>query len=241
MTWRSVVTAASDTPAGLHAAKGGLHLTVATVVPAGGAAPAALAAWSPQVLHGVPGIEVARLAEQEAADVLVIGRKVYAGTDGPTLGPTADAVVRRSRVPCLLVPEGQERFERCVLALDGTPRGLAVVAAAAEFARLVGAAGEAIHAVPGIGDDEVLGGESGRLRDLERALERAAAEGGVRCTFQLVRGDPARAVVEELTQPGTDVLVVGARRGGPGGPPPRTGVGRTLLYTAPCAVLTVPL
>ena len=53
---------------------------------------------------GLPGIEIARFAEQVHADLVVLGRKPRSRIARLLLGDTADAVARRSRLPCLFVP-----------------------------------------------------------------------------------------------------------------------------------------
>src|SRR5690606_24984472 len=51
-------------------------------------------------------------------------------------GDTVDAVIRRSEIPCLVVPAGQERFARLLAALDGSERGMTVLRKAWQFRRL---------------------------------------------------------------------------------------------------------
>ena len=54
--------------------------------------------------YGLPGIEIARFAEQVHADLVVLGRKARSRLARLLMGDTADAVARRSRIPCLFVP-----------------------------------------------------------------------------------------------------------------------------------------
>jgi nucleotide-binding universal stress UspA family protein len=56
------------------------------------------------VAFGIPGVEIARFAEHERADLLVLGRKPRSRMARLLLGDTADAVVRRSRCPPFVPP-----------------------------------------------------------------------------------------------------------------------------------------
>ena len=54
--------------------------------------------------YGLPGIEIGRFAEEVRADLVVVGRKPRTRMARLLVGDTADAVARRSRLPCLFVP-----------------------------------------------------------------------------------------------------------------------------------------
>lgn len=255
MPWSHILAAVNDTAAGLHAARtarrlagdAGIKLSAVTVLPAGASrtVPEALAEFHPVVAYGVPGIEVVRVADALGADLLVLGRQVYAVEAGPSLGPTADHVVRRSRVPVLFVPQHQDQFGVEIVALDGTDRGYAVLDAAREFRHLAGSNVMVVTVEPvdASGDPDGSAPERARTLGMARMLDRVAMAGGEAngFAFRVLRGDPVQRLEGEIEHPETDLLVIGARRGGPGGVPHSTGVGRMLLYAVQCAVLTVPL
>ncbi|HJS47491.1 MAG TPA: universal stress protein [Gemmatimonadales bacterium] len=88
-------------------------------------------------IGGVPGVELPRFAESVAADLLVLGRRPRNGI-GPPLGSVGDAVVRRSRVACLLVPLRIPALRRVLVALDPGPRGPVVRDFAVRFAAAAG-------------------------------------------------------------------------------------------------------
>jgi nucleotide-binding universal stress UspA family protein len=225
------------------ASAAGLRFSVVTVLPPGAeAVPADLREFGPLVAHGVPGIEIVRIADELEADLLVLGRTLHAHAESLRLGPTADQVARRSRVPCLFVPEAQDRFGHHLVALDGTERGYSVFESAREFVRLSGGALKVVTVEPaGEGEDHDLP-QARSLRvagTLDRLAGANGGPGGIQ--LQVLRGEPVRMVRNALKDPASDLLVVGARRGGPGGPPLSSGVGRMLLYTVHCAVLTVPI
>ena len=252
MTWGNLLVAADDSPAGLHAVRvaealagaANVRLSVLTVLTSTAAPlPSRLVRYQPLVAYGVPGIEIVRVADELRAGLLVLGRTWQGASRDPRLGPTADAVARRSRIPCLYIPLPQKQFSHLVVAIDGTERGLAVLEGARDFLAVAGRDLEVVTVEPrtaGYEDDGPYT-ETPRSLRVAEALRDAAARNGDAYPFQMLHGEPASLVRTRLLAPESDLLVVGARRGGPGGPPSSTGVGRTLLYTAPCAVLTVPL
>lgn len=254
MTWGHILAATDDSPAGLHAAKvarqlagnAGLQLTVVTVLPPGVATPpAAVAALEPLVTHGVPGIEIVRMADGLKADLMVLGRQIYRVGSEPRIGPTADLVVRRSRIPCLFVPEVQDEFGHQMVAIDGTERGYSILSAAREFYRVTGGNLHVVTVEPSETEPDAAEAATPRSRTLRVAsrLDTLARSNGVPVGYDLtvLRGEPVELLTRELNDPVRDLLVVGSRRGGPAGLQFSTGVGRALLFTAQCAVLTVPL
>ena len=94
---------------------------------------------------GHPGVEICRFAEQRGADLLVLGRKHRSAVARLLVGDTADAVLRRSRVPCLFMEQGALPLSQLLVALDGSDRGMRVYATARDFAQAVGRAFDAEH------------------------------------------------------------------------------------------------
>jgi nucleotide-binding universal stress UspA family protein len=191
------------------------------------------------VAYGLPGIEIGRAAERTRADLLVIGRKPRTRAMRLLLGDTADAVARRSRVPCLFVTAGRWAPERVLVAADGSSRAGAVLQVATTFADQTGAALQAVT---------VERCHAGEPLDLARATP--AAQTG-RIQSQVTRmlavplairhGEPADQIVAAAGELETDVLVVGCHRGGPAGVIEAGSTARQVIHRAPCSVLTVPL
>jgi nucleotide-binding universal stress UspA family protein len=191
------------------------------------------------VAWGVPGIEIGRFAERVRAELPVLGRKPRSRATRLLLGDTADAVARRSRIPCLFVPPRGTPPRRVLAAVDGSERGMVVLEAAGVFARQVGAelqpltvepvhAGEPAHlaaAVPATRGDRVRS----RVRDV------------VACDVDERRGDVVEQILEAVDQRMPDLLVVGCHRGGPAGVIEAGSTARRLIHIAPCAMLTIPL
>jgi nucleotide-binding universal stress UspA family protein len=191
------------------------------------------------VAHGIPGVEIARVSEGMRADLLVLGRKQRSQAMRLLLGDTADAVARRSRIPCLFVPAAAPHTCRVLVAVDGTGRGTSVLWVANDFARQVGAelrvmTVERVHA----GEPPELaranpGARSTRIRaDVDRTLAIG---------LEVRRGETAEQILAAAEERASDVLVIGCHRGGPAGVIEAGSTARQVIHQAPCAVLTVPL
>ena len=200
------------------------------------------------VAYGVPGVEICRFAESRQADLLVLGRKPRSQMVRLLLGDTADAVARRSRLPCLFVPPGTGPIRRLVVALDGSERGLTVLQAACSFARAVKATVSVVtveqqHANEPAELASALPVErSARLQSQVRMyLNRACLDAAAKPTVDVRRGPIVEQVLAAVEDAAADALVIGYHRGGPPGVLEGGSTARHLAHTAPCAVLTVPL
>jgi nucleotide-binding universal stress UspA family protein len=196
-------------------------------------------AMSYALAHGLPGIEIARFAEQAHADLVVLGRKPRSRLARLLLGDTADAVARRSRIPCLFVPPQSSVTRRVLVAVEGSERGAMVLRVADALARQVGAELRLLTIEP------VYAGEPGHLAaatpDGRSARIRSQVHGTLGREIEVRRGEPAEQILEAIHEDGPDVLVVGCHRGGPAGVIECGSTARHVIHTAPCAVLTVPL
>ncbi|HEX3233968.1 MAG TPA: universal stress protein, partial [Gemmatimonadales bacterium] len=155
------------------------------------------------------------------------------------LGDTADAVGRRSRLPCLFVPPQGGRPERVMVAVDGSERGMVVLQAADGFARQLGAELQALTV------ERVHLGEPAHLAQATPAARSTRAQSRARGSFgravEVRRGDPAEEILAAVDERPPDVLVLGCHRGGPAGVIEAGSTARRVSHTAPCAVLTIPL
>jgi nucleotide-binding universal stress UspA family protein len=184
---------------------------------------------------GIPAIEIAREAESRGVDLIVLGRDLPIPLDPRRNGNTAEGTVRRARVPCLLVPGGQEGFQRVLAAVDGGPDSGDVVAAA----RLVGRAFDAAVRVVRV-EEPVLAGVGAPAWSHEPSPSVSPAVGG-ECETIVRHGDPVSEVLRVVREQDIDLLVFGHHRGGPVSAHATSGIAARLLQRAPCAVLTVPI
>jgi nucleotide-binding universal stress UspA family protein len=197
------------------------------------------------VRRGLPSVEITRFAEEERADLVVLGRKHRTAHERRMKGDTADAVTRRSHVPCLLVPGDCRDIGRAVVALDGTDRGFLVYREARDFARALRLEllpvtvertwpGEPEHA------DGVLDARTVRLLELLRETDSLRARWRPE-PLKVVRGLPVYEIGRVLDESEADLLILGYHRGGPAGVLEGTSVARRLVHGVSTAVLTIPL
>ncbi len=275
MVLRHVVVATDDSPAGCSAVRAGLDLAeracarltvmrVAGVVVGSECAAGGLERlqrWVEAELKsdttvpvelgiafGLAGIEICRFAEQRGADVLVLGRKHRSAVARLLVGDTADAVVRRSRVPCLFVEEGALPMSRLLVALDGSDRGLRVYGSARGFARSIGADvtvvtvehSDAPPAVERISPLPLT--RSSRLQhELEARATMTEGPAARETAVSIRQGRPVHEILAEIAECGADALAFGCHRGGRSGILDSGGIARHLLHNAPVSVLTIPL
>jgi nucleotide-binding universal stress UspA family protein len=187
------------------------------------------AAW----VRGVPAIEIVRDAQQWEAGLIVIGRQSRAPLGEP-MGRTAEAVVRRSSGPCLLVPPNVDRIGRILVALDGTTRGLRILSFAEMFTRSL-----EVPASTVLVTGDATGAENARSRVLPALLDYPDLGGPGELDVRI--GPAVEQVLDALRTTRADLLVIGIRRGGQIGGAGSGHVGRDLLLRAPTAILTVPI
>jgi len=192
------------------------------------------------VLSGVPGIEIPRYAEEHAGDLLVLGRKHRTQRQRMFLGDTADAVARRSRVPCLFVGLDCETLAPMLVCLDATERSVTVFDTANDFARITASPLKAVTVEPvwlNEPDELAAALPASRTLRLNRTLDR----GRVTTDLRIRRGNVLTELLAEAVETGAHLLAFGYHRGGPPGIVEGGSVARGLLHSALCAVLTVPL
>ena len=197
------------------------------------------------VAFGLPGIEICRYAERSGADLVVLGRKLRSHFSRLLLGDTADAVARRSRVPCLFVPPRSGELRTALVALDGSERGLGVLREACGFARGTGCSLRvvAVERTP-LGEPPYLSGSLPLARSAwlqGRANQLMAKERLPICSIDVRRGEIVPEILAAVSEVEADLLVIGYHRGGPPGVLEAGSTARHLAHTASCAVLTIPL
>lgn len=191
------------------------------------------------VSHGLPGVEITRFAEQERADLVVLGRKSRSALARLVIGDTADAVARRSSLPCLFVPGAGILPRRVLAAVDGSDRGMAVLSLARDLVRQLGAELRIVTVEP------MRPGETAELAASIPGAHSVELDSRVRSTtngtLDVRHGDVVGQILSTVDTYAPDVLVIGCHRGGPPGVVDARSVARRLAHTAPCAILTVPL
>jgi nucleotide-binding universal stress UspA family protein len=219
-----------------HPALERVQAWVSDVLPADASAPRVAACG------GLPGVEIPRFAEEVNADLLVVGK---CGASGA--GTLADAVLRRSRRPCLVLPCDWDKLEPILVALDGSERGLQVHEVAGQLAERMNAPMRTITVEALDRSGAAVGPSARSLRLLSRVQALAPRNLGAAAVriaapaMHIRAGDVVREVLAEVAEVGAGMLAVGWRWGGPSDRIPSGSVGRRLALEAPCGVLAIPL
>lgn len=194
-----------------------------------------------QLVGGIPAIEIVRFAESRRAELLILGVPPTGQGEGESHRALADAVVRRSELPCLVLPAGQTSFRRMVVALDGSERGMRALLGAWGFRALASAGVVAVFVEAGGDGAAGVVGPGGAVGQRLRAWVASTIDPTGRVQVVHRQGEVVAQVLAELARHPDDLLVVGVRRGGPATVAESTGNGRRLLAATAGAVLTIPL
>jgi len=194
------------------------------------------------IAYGVPSIEICRHAEEVRADLVVLGRKHRSAKTRLLIGDTADAVARRSRIPCLFVPPGSPPMRQILAALDGTDRGLAVMTTGQRLAAATGAGLGTVTVEPAVsGETDAAAPVLARTARLQGLVRETLGRSHPTARLAVRRGETVEQVLAAIDEADADTLAVGYHRGGPAGIIEGSSTGRRLLHAAPGAVLTIPL
>lgn len=273
MSYQFIIAAVDETGAGLHVAAIALDLAqraharlglltsipTAAPVPARSTAARTVLAGIQQslvretgaeveatccVVRGVPGIEVPRHAEDHGADLIVVGHTPRTQSVRLLVGDTADSVTRRSRVPCLLIPPGQDIEGPLVAALDGGRHSAAVLEAACQLSLTIGQPVRVVTVESGRPDEPtpvtpVI--PLARSMRLEDEVAEVSGRLGVTASLEVRRGDVVEEILAACSEHSARVLAIGFHRGGPAGVMDGGSIGRRLVHGSSGAVLTVPI
>lgn len=187
-----------------------------------------LAAGLAEVAEGVRSTGIARtaasaarglmeLAEEQRADLLVLGAHHGTAEERTTPGPTALRLLQGAPCAVAVAPLGlreRDRFRHVGIAYDGSPEADAALAAAYALAARDGAAVSIFEALaaPGLS----YAGEPDPRADAQQSLDAAAdaAPAGVNPRTVLLHGDPASEIAR-AAEGIVDVLFCGSRGYGP--------------------------
>jgi nucleotide-binding universal stress UspA family protein len=154
-------------------------------------------------------------------------------------GDTADAVTRRSLVPCVFVPGLGSLPHDVLVAIDGSARAMPVLTTAKDFARQIGANLRVVTVEPERPPEwPHLAAAIPAARTLDVSTRVRAAQGRA---LEVRQGNPAEQIVPTLDERQPDVLAIGRHRGGPPGSIDAGSTARRLAHEASCAIPTVLL
>jgi len=191
-----------------------------------------------RVAFGVPGIEIPRIAEEEHADVVVLGRTSLPTPEREAEERVTEATLRRSRVPVLIAPPTHHVYRRVLACVDDSPDAPAVLAVALAIAECFHARPLALHVQPTSVPPVASSGRPRWLRRLEQAEDQGGAAVAL-CETVVREGSPATEILAAAAAERADLIVLGYCRGM--SPDDPNGIAARVLRRAPCAVLAVPI
>jgi nucleotide-binding universal stress UspA family protein len=177
--------------------------------------------------YGLPAVEIARRAESERADVLIMGRGADGGRSVGRIGPVLEGTIRRARLPVLTVPVGQRGLHRVLAAVSGGPESGVVLDAATTLAAALDGEVIALRVTP-----------SGPVPDRWANPPTSTA---IPVALLERMGDPAAEILRAAQEHAVDVIVLGHHYGNPLAEVDTKSVAGRVLRRAPTAVLTVPV
>lgn len=203
---------------------------------------------TPVLLQGIPHEQIARLAEQRAPSLIVLGTHGAGRLEHGLIGSIAEKILRSTRWPCLTVgprtppaPESLELpFRRILFATDMESAAVAGAMFAAAFAEEAGAELHVMNAVPG---GEVRHAEwSETQKRYERKLEqllpdRAHDFCNPKAFIEI--GKAHDRILGHIRELGVDLLVLGVHKSSHLGLTMRTSGAYRIIADAPCPVLTI--
>lgn len=182
---------------------------------------------------------ISRVAEECAADLIVMGVRPRRRRGGRVLGPVAAATLDRAPCPVLLVPEGASevafRLDRILVATDsGTPGGRALFTVA-DLARAAGDPDVVVVDLRNLEkpEDGAGGLPMDPLEVLERRVEGLRSQ-HLRASGRLLVGPPVPALLDLIGSEGFDLLALATRGRGAR---PLGALEREIVAAAPCPIL----
>jgi nucleotide-binding universal stress UspA family protein len=176
----------------------------------------------PHVIEGRAADVICTIGRREQADVIVVGTHGRSAVNRLVFGSTADAVLRHSRMPVLLVPPAwtppagtHTDLRGCgpiVAGVDFTAGSFEAVAAAASLARLLRTPLQLVHVVA----EATAAGALRHLEDDALARHAEAADRDLAC---VARGVPKEVAVERRIERGSVAHALAAVAQSVGGHP----------------------
>ncbi len=189
-----------------------------------------------RVRFGLPSVEIARWAEIDRADLIVLGRQPVGSFERRPAGRTLEGTLRRASIPCLVVPFGQRTWRRVLAAVSDGPDATEVQQTAHAFAAIIDGEVTALHVErPEAGTSGLSAAAAGSEAGL---VGRASA---VACSTMVRQGDPAGEILKLAREEVSDVILVGYHRGDADSGGGASCIAHRVLQRAPCAILTVPV
>jgi universal stress protein E len=164
------------------------------------------------LLHGNPADEIARLAEQEQTDLVIVGPRSDRSAAHFFLGSVADAV--KDRVPAsVLIARGPPPPHELLVAVDRSSSARRAGAVAADLLPHVAGGARVIHVMPTpfAGFTRASGELAEQtFADIARNVRATVGTEDTRVRYDIAHGRPAERVLEEIEKSRPGLVVLGA-------------------------------
>ncbi|HOW15696.1 universal stress protein [Methanosarcina sp.] len=172
------------------------------------------------VLQGNPAEEIVDFAEEERVDMIVVGSLGKSGIKRFMLGSVSEKVVRRAKIPVLVVRGQKEEkpYKQILIAADCSKGTEKAVDFGIEIAKLNGAKVYAVHVIDPVFNDlmeEAWAEEAYKQfkkigREAVSHVEEKAKAAGVKVESVVLEGNPAEEIVDFAEEQKVDMIVVGS-------------------------------
>ena len=173
-------------------------------------------------ISGPAAASIVEFATDRDADLLVLGRRGLTGIGDRLLGSVVHAVLRRSSIPVLTVPEGTSRFDpsNLLIPTDGSEAAEQAAPLGATLASQHGATIHSCYAVDlltvagpfsvgGVDQDTLAGYEQDGRDAIERLVERLhETDPDLAIESDVIRDAPHSAIREYARDNGVDLIVM---------------------------------
>lgn len=173
-------------------------------------------AWTSQVVTGRPARELTRIAEERAAELIVVGRRTHGMMDRMMEGETTLQVMRLSSIPVMAVPSDLDGPRSVVVAVDFSAPSLRAAKIAAELLRKTGTL-YLVHVEPPVdifSEGFALAGESRHPGDMvvwfRRLTESLGEIGDVMVEPVVLNGRAVPAILEFAERVGANMIAAGS-------------------------------
>ena len=174
------------------------------------------------VLKGNPAEEIVNFAEEQKVDMVIVGSLGKSGIKHFILGSVSEKVVRHAKVPVLVVREQKEEKpqKKILIATDGSKATEKAVDFGIEIARLNGSKVYAVYVIDITSFDSILMDEVWE-KDMQEQFEKTGRKAtscveenakavGVEAESIILKGNPAKEIVDFAEEQKVDMIVVGS-------------------------------
>ncbi len=186
-----------------------------------------------EIRVGIPHDELVQLAGSVDADVIVVGRQDLMSSGWARIGVTAQRILRKSRIPVLLVAGVREGSpQKLLVAVDESDATSQVIRWGAFLTQQFSAKATVVHAA---GVEKAPDEDSWIDTEIGKVSGIAAMEPRITRTSSR----PAESIIEEGRSLGSELIVIGSRGVGAASQLLFGSVAESVLLSSPCPVLVV--